>query len=308
MGKPFDLNRLATVQLVPCTPFSRDGKQVVPEVLGAFVRELFAAGIRVFLPGAGTGEFHSLTAAEVVTCVRATRQAVGDEAVVIAPVGFGLPHALAISRGAREAGADALLVMPPIHPYLCDDGLRDYFQVLIDELPLPLLAYKKGPFPSDALLRELAGTGRLVGIKYAVNDLDALARFARGLDRRTGLYCGTAERFAPFFMMAGAQGYTTGAGNLCPRLTLAMFQALADRDYAKGMALLDVLRPIEDYRARADDSYNVSMLKFALQGTGRDFGPARPPQRRLTKAEEAEVCGLLEPILAAENKLQTEGK
>ena len=96
---------------------------------------------------------------------------------MVAPIGLGLPHALAIGRAAMEAGADAMLVMPPVHPYLCDAGLRDYFQALMKAIPLPFLAYKKGPFPSDELLGELAATGRLVGVKYAVNDVDAVARF-----------------------------------------------------------------------------------------------------------------------------------
>jgi 4-hydroxy-tetrahydrodipicolinate synthase len=303
MATGFDPARLATVQLVPLSPFTPDGLTLRPEVLGAFTRSLYDAGIRAFLPGAGTGEFHSLTPAEVVACVRATRAAIGGEGVILAPIGLGLAHALSIGRGALEAGAGALLVMPPVHPYLSDDGVRDYFGVLMRELPLPFLAYKKGPFPSDALLGELADSGRLVGVKYAVNDVNAFARFVAAFGDRLGLYCGTAERFAPFFHLAGARGYTSGAGNLCPRLTLAMCRALADGRHDEAMRLLGILRPIEDYRARALDSYNISMLKAALRLTGRDFGPPRPPQRAIKPAEEAEIRALLEPILAAEAEL-----
>jgi 4-hydroxy-tetrahydrodipicolinate synthase len=300
----FDLDRLATVHLVPPTPFTADGRAVRPEVLGEFALSLYDVGVRVFLPGAGTGEFHSLTAAEVVACVRATRMAIGSDGMVLAPIGLGLPHALEIGRGAAAAGADAALVMPPIHPYLCDTGVSDYFRVLFDEVPLPFLAYKKGPFPSDELLGELAATGRLVGVKYAVNDLDAFARFAAAQRGRLGLYCGTAERVAPFFHLAGARGYTSGAGNLCPRLTLALHRALDEGRSEAAMRYLHILRPIEDYRARAGDSYNISMLKASLRLTGRDFGPPRPPQRRITAAEEAEIQVLIEPILAAERELQ----
>ena len=298
-----DLDRLSTVQIVPPTPFSADGLTVLPEVLGAFSRSLYDAGIRVFIPGAGTGEFHSLTASEVATCVQAVHKAVGYEAVVVAPIGLGLPHALAIGRSAVEAGADAILVMPPVHPYLCDAGLRDYFQALMKAIPLPFLAYKKGPFPSDELLGELAGTGRLVGVKYAVNEMEAVARFVERYRGRLRVYCGTAERFAPFFHLAGALGYTSGAGNLCPRLTLKLHRELVQGNYPAAMECLRILRPIEDYRSRAGDSYNISMLKAALRLTGRDFGPPRPPQRRITAAEEAEIRTLLEPILAVERGL-----
>jgi 4-hydroxy-tetrahydrodipicolinate synthase len=304
MAKPLDLSRLDTVQLVPLTPFTADGRRVLPDALAGFSRSLYDAGIRVFLPAAGTGEFHSLSADEIVTCVRVTRQALPSDAVVIGPIGFGLPHALAVGRGAIEAGADALLLMPPIHPYLCDAGLRDYIHTLTDELPLPLLAYKKGPHPSDELLLDLARAGRLAGVKYANNEIDAVARFAAALDRsKTGLYCGTAERFAPYFALAGATGYTSGVGNLCPRLTLALHRALAAGDQREAQLLLSILRPVEDYRARAGDSFNISMLKFALTLTGRDFGPPRPPQRRLTSAEREEVRQIVKPIVEAEKEL-----
>lgn len=299
----FDRSRLDTVQVVPLTPFSADGSKILTDRLSALARSLYEAGIRVFIPGAGTGEFHSLTADEVAVCVSSVRTAVGDDAVVVAPLGLGLSHATAIGKKAVEAGADVLLVMPPVHPYLCDAGLKDYFQTLFDALPRPFLAYKKGPAPGDELLAELGRTGRLIGVKYAVNDIDAVTRFVHAQRGVLGVYCGTAERFAPYFHLAGATGYTSGAANLAPRLSLAMHAALTAGDYPEAMRILQVLRPIEDYRARASDSYNIAMLKTAVKLTGRDFGPPRPPQRRLTTGEEAEIQALLAPILDAEARL-----
>src|SRR5205823_12065926 len=139
-----------------------------------------------------------------VACVRATCAAAGRAGVVLAPVGLGVAHAVVIGREAARAGADALLLMPPMHPSLSDAGFRDYFEAIAAAVPLPLLTYKKGPVPSDALLTSLAAERWLVGVKYAVNDLDAFACFADRVRSRLGLYCGTAERYAPFFMLAGA--------------------------------------------------------------------------------------------------------
>lgn len=294
---------MSTVQLVPLTPMSPDGKRVEYERLTMFSRDLYDAGIRVFLPAAGTGEFHSLSTKEVIQCVEATKAGVGPDALVVAPVGFGLAHALEIGRGAIDNEADALLVMPPVHPYLCDEGIRDYLTTLAKELPLPLLAYKKGPAPSDALLLELCKSGKLAGVKYGENNLDAAAKLIKAVGDAAVVSCGIAERYAAYFHLAGAIGYTSGAGNLCPRITLAMHAALVRGDYAEATRLLNILRPIEDYRARAGDSYNISMLKAAMKATGRDFGPARLPQRPITANEQREIEALVEPILAQEGKL-----
>ena len=118
--------------------------------------------------------------------------------------------------------------------------------------------------------------------------------------------CGSAERFAPFYMLAGAQGYTTGAGNLCPHLTLAMHAAFIAGEHAEGLRLQQIILPIEDYRARCGDSYNISMLKHAMKLLGQDFGPPRAPQRQLTEVECAEIDALVKPILAVESELAAE--
>jgi 4-hydroxy-tetrahydrodipicolinate synthase len=299
MSAALDRARLDTVQVVPPTPFTADGSALSLGKLPPLLQRLTAAGISVFLPGAGTGEFHSLSAQEVIELAAATRQAAPD-AVVVSPIGFGLGHSLAIGRPALDAGADTLLLMPPIHPYLADAGFADYFRALTDALEIPILAYKRGPVPSDRLLLELASEGRLLGVKYAVNDPPAFLQFAEQIGDQCGLYCGTAEKWAPFFMLAGATGYTSGAGVLCPRLTLALHAALARGAQQEALDLLRVIRPIEDLRAREADSFNISLLKWSLNLVGCDFGPPRPPQRRLTPEQQEEARRVMTPILEAE--------
>jgi 4-hydroxy-tetrahydrodipicolinate synthase len=210
---------------------------------------------------------------------------------------------VAIGKRSLDAGADALLLMPPIHPYLCDAGFRDYFLAITSQLGTPLLAYKRGPVPSDRLLLELGKSGQLLGVKYAVNDLEAFARFAGQARGDFGLYCGTAERWAPYFMMAGATGYTSGAGSVAPRVTLSLHSALSAGEFLHADRWLNVLRPLEDYRARDNDSYNIAAVKYAVGVAGFDVGPCRPPQRRLTPEEQADIRQILEPLLMAERGL-----
>ncbi|MCA9108665.1 MAG: hypothetical protein KDA52_01855, partial [Planctomycetaceae bacterium] len=85
---------------------------------------------------------------------------------------------------------------------------------------------------------------------------------------------------------------------------LAMHAAFSAGDMTEGMRLQQLILPIEDYRGRAGDSYNISMLKHGLKHLGHDFGPPRLPQRRLTSDEEAEIVELLQPILAAESEMR----
>jgi 4-hydroxy-tetrahydrodipicolinate synthase len=294
--------QLRTVQLVPLTAFDSTGA-LHPAPMQQQIERLLAAGIRVFIPCAGSSEFHTLNAEEVIESVRLTREVVGSRARVLVPVGLQLAHAVQLGQRGVDAGADAMLVMPLPFPYLSDAGARDYYLELLRQTDCPAIIYKKDAIPSHELLLELAAHERIVGVKYAMPDIAPFQQLVRQDGGRIDWYCGHAERYAPFFALAGSPGYTSGAGNICPRVTLALHRALSAGDYAEALRWQRVLLPIEEYRARDGSSYNVSFLKQAIRAVGLDFGEPRPPYRRLTEAERRAIDALIAPILAAEAEL-----
>lgn len=304
---PYDRSLLRTVHLVPLTAYDSSGGLAL-EVQSRHTARMAAAGIRVFLPAAGTSEFHSLSADEIVEIVRVTREAAGPEAQIFAPVGFQVQHAIDVGVRSMAAGATGIMFMPFAHPYLSNAGARDYYRQVIDAVRAPTLIYKKSPIPSDELLLELAGDPYVVGVKYAENNLHDFRRVVLADRRRVEWLCGSAERFAPYYMLAGSPGYTTGAGNVCPHLTLAMHTAFAAGAYDEGMRFQKLIIPIEDFRGREGDSFNISMLKYSMKVVGDDFGPPRPPQRQLSRADQAAIEDLLKPILAAEEDLRLEAQ
>jgi 5-dehydro-4-deoxyglucarate dehydratase len=70
------------------------------------VAALFAAG--------GTGEFFSLTPGEVATVVRAAVEETAGRVPVISGCGYGTAIAVEIAQSAQKAGADGILLLPPI--------------------------------------------------------------------------------------------------------------------------------------------------------------------------------------------------
>lgn len=297
-----DRKQLRTVHLVPLTAFTSSG-EINEQVQQQHIGRLYAAGVRVFMPGAGTGEFHSLRSDEIVRLVEITREAAGPDAIVFAPVGLQIGAAIDVGRRARAAGADGVIFMPSVHPYVQDAGARDYYMGVLEKADCPALIYKNSAVPSDPLLLEMAGLPQVVGVKYSLNNLQDFRRTVLADGGRIEWLCGSAERFAPYYMLAGATGYTSGAGNLCPRLTLAMHKALSEGRYEEGMRLQQQILPIEEFRARESDSFNISMLKYAMSRVGLDFGEPRPPQRQLNVQERRDVDKLIEPILSAEEHL-----
>ncbi len=305
MAADFDLTSLHTVHLVPLTAYNPDGSLNL-ELQKTHSARMYESGMRCFLPAAGTSEFHSLSADEVVDIVAATCEATGPEAVVFAPVGLQVGHAVDIAKRSLDVGATGIMFMPFSHPYMSDVGAKAYYQTVMDAAPCPTLVYKKAPLPSNALLLEMASHPNVVGVKYAWNQMHEFRTTVAADGEDIEWLCGSAERFAPFYFLAGSHGYTTGAGNVAPHLTLAMHAAFAAGEYDEGMQYQAQLLPIEDYRAREGDSFNISMLKHAMHSLGQDFGPPRAPQRELTDGERAEIDALIEPIIAADRQIAQE--
>jgi 4-hydroxy-tetrahydrodipicolinate synthase len=74
------------------------------------------------------------------------------------------------------------------------------------------------------------------------------------------------------------------------------------------MRLLRLIRPFEDFRARDGDSFNISAVKFAMSMCGCEFGPPRPPQRRLSAEQQQELASLVAMLLAAEQQVARTGE
>ncbi|MEX0727710.1 MAG: dihydrodipicolinate synthase family protein [Planctomycetaceae bacterium] len=306
MPRTLDRRRLRTVHLVPLSAFDGQNRMDL-DLQAKHISRLAEAGISVFMPAAGTGEFHSLSEDEIIDQVKVTRKAAGPNAIVFAPMGGDIQRTICVAQRSMEAGADGVMFMPLTHPYLCDEGFRDYIFTVLDKVPCPALFYKRGPVPSDSLILKMAEDLRIVGVKYAVNDpAQFRATVMADTDRRLEWICGTAERWAPFYMLAGAGGYTTGAGNLCPHLTLAMHAALTAGEYREGLRLQELILPLEDFRAKSGESFNISMLKYSMNALGMSFGEVRPPQRRLSAEDKREVETLAKVLLEVETEIARE--
>lgn len=302
MSPSLNRQQLQTVHIVPLTAFDQND-QINLDQQAAHTQNLFDAGMRVYLPGAGTSEFHSLSPEEIVQLVKITREVTGPETLIFAPIGYQVNVARQTAIDCIKAGATGIMFMPFAHPYMSDRGAEEYYLTVMDAVDCPTLFYKKAEIPSDELLLKLASDSRSVGVKYSVNQMHQFRTTVNADSDGLEWICGSAERFAPYYMLAGSGGFTSGAGNVCPRLSLAMHAAFHAGKYEEGMRIQQQILPIEDYRARAGDSFNISMLKYAITLTGADFGPPRAPQRTLTGEQEAEIRQLMEPILAAEAEL-----
>jgi 4-hydroxy-tetrahydrodipicolinate synthase len=288
-------DKLSGVVAIPVTPFDERGDLDEPAYTKV-VRRMVDGGISVLTPNGNTGEFYALTEAETRQAVDLTMRSAGDAVTVLAGVGRSVPDAIAAARHAREAGAHAVMIHQPVHPYASLAGWVEYHRAIADAVPeLGVVLYVRNPRIDGEQVRRLGELSpNVIGVKYAVPDPVRFASVARdaGLERFVWL-AGLAELSAPGYWVTGASGFTSGLANVDPTLSLDMLTALRAGDYAAAMRVWESIRPFEQLRAAGESENNVSVVKEALAQLGICRADVRPPCTPLDERGKAAVTAML---------------
>lgn len=250
---------------------------------------LFAAG--------GTGEFFSLTAAEVAEVVTIAVQEVKGRLPLLAPCGYGTEMAKDLAQRAEQAGADGLLLMPPYLTECERDGIAMHVEAVCKSTRLGVIFYSRANATIDdvTLARLCDRCPNLVGFKDGVGDVEMMTRIYTTIGDRLTYLGGlpTAETFALPYLELGVNTYSSAIYNFMPKFALDFYAAVRRRDReAVSTALRDFVLPYIAIRRRRK-GYAVSIVKAGMKLIGRDCGPVRPPLTDLTPQEMDELAALI---------------
>ena len=253
------------------------------------VAGLFAAG--------GTGEFFSLTPAEIETVVRAAVEETRGRVPVIAPTGQGTALAVELAKSAERAGADGLLLLPPYLVGSEQAGLAAHVEAVCRATSLGVIVYNR----ANAQLNEQTLAGlcdrcpNLVGFKDGVGDVELMTRVYAGLGDRLTYIGGlpTAETFALPYLEMGVTTYSSAIFNFLPEWALSFYEAVRRRDrdavYAELRAFVLPYIAIRNRKR----GYAVSIVKAGMTAVGRHAGPVRAPLTDLEASELRELGALI---------------
>ncbi|WP_132956894.1 5-dehydro-4-deoxyglucarate dehydratase [Rhizobium sp. BK251] len=281
----------------PVTPFTADdrfNRRVYEEHVGWLAgfdaSVLFAAG--------GTGEFFSLTPAEIPEVVRAAKAAAGKTPIV-SGCGYGTNMAVAIAKSAEEAGADGILLLPQ---YLIDasqNGLYAHVKAVCDAVGIGVMVYNRDNaiLSAGTLARLCDACPNLVGFKDGSGEIGLVRQITATIGDRLTYLGGmpTAELFADAYLGAGVTTYSSAVFNFVPALAQRFYKALrAGETETTNRILREFFFPFMEIRNRCK-GYAVSAVKAGVRLQGFDTGPVRPPLTDLTSEEVAMLERLIEP-------------
>lgn len=271
------------VLFFPVTAFAADG-QVDTDLTREHVRSRLPYGPGGVFAACGTGEFHALSAAEVSAVVAATVTEVDGVVPVVGGTGGPLGHAIQCARSAADAGADALLVLPPYLVASTVAGTVAYVEAVAAASPLPVIVYHRGAarFTPDAA-RELAENPKVVGFKDGLGDIGLIQEIVRAVASTgrddIGFFNGllTAELSQAAYRGIGVPLYSSAAFAMAPRVARAYYDAYVFGDEARRLEILDAFYlPLVALRDQVP-GFGVALVKAGVRLGGLAVGPVRPP-------------------------------
>ena len=285
------------------TPF-RDGK-VDEKAFQSFVEWQIEQGTEGVVPCGTTGESPTLSHAEhkrvVDLCVEVAK---GRVPVVAGAGSNSTEEAIDFTRHAKQAGADAALVVTPYYNKPTQEGLYQHFKAIHDAVELPIVIYnipiRTAVDMSVATMARLAKLTNIVGVKDATNDLARPLRTRQAIGPDFCMLSGE-DVTALAFNAQGGVGCISVTANVAPRACADMHEAWAKGDIARAQSVNARLYPLHE--ALFIES-SPGPVKFAASLLGLASAKTRLPlceiaeetKRRVRHAMEH--AGLFETVAA----------
>jgi 4-hydroxy-tetrahydrodipicolinate synthase len=271
------------------TPMHADG-EIDDASLQRLVDFHVVQGTAAIVSVGTTGESATLDEDEHCAVIRRTVELAAGRLPIIAGTGANSTReAITLTRCAREAGADAALLVTPYYNKPTQQGLYLHHKAVAEAVDIPQILYNvPGRTACDMLpetVARLAEIDNIVGLKEATGDLARVARLRTDCGPEFALYSGD-DATACEFMLLGGDGVISVTANVAPRLMQAMCEAAlaGDRQRAESINVkLDALH--RDLFVQS----NPIPVKWAVAEMGLCQRGIRLPLTWLTEEHERRV-------------------
>jgi 4-hydroxy-tetrahydrodipicolinate synthase len=275
------------------TPFTAEGK-IDEKAFRAFVAWQIENGTHGLIPCGTTGESPTLSHDEhkrvVELCVEVAR---GKRPVIAGTGSNSTVEAIELTRHAKDAGADAALVVTPYYNRPTQDGLYLHFKAIHDAVEIPIVIYnipgRCAVDMSPETMGRLAQLPRIVGVKDATNDL-ARPHKTRRTCGETFCQLSGEDATALAFLAQGGDGCISVTANVAPRQLADMHEAWARGEVKKAQALNDRLMPLHE---ALFVETSPAPVKFAASLMAKSRADCRLPLAPLTDATRERVSAAM---------------
>ncbi len=269
------------------TPYHADGS-VNWDALSDVIEYLIENGVHGLISGGSTGENYAQTVAERLELAKFTHaQLKGRLPLVVGTGAMMTPDSIALATGARETGADAILLASPAYSVPTDreNALNALAIDKAADLPVMLYNYphRTGTMMGAEFLDRVGRSRNFCGIKESSGDINRVHLLARDYPH-IQLGCGMDDQALEFFAW-GAPFWVCGGSNFLPAEHVALYNAcVVEGNFDKGRRIMSAMLPLMHVLEQGGKF--IQTIKHGVTMNGIDAGIMRPPLKGLNKDDK----------------------
>ena len=275
------------------TPF-RNGT-VDEDAFRRLVEWQITQGTHGLVPVGTTGESPTLNHDEHRRVVELCIETVDGRVPVIAGTGSNsTAEAVDLTKHAKSAGADGVLVVTPYYNKPTQAGLYAHYKAINDAADIPVIIYNiPGRSVIDMSVETMARLFELPnisGVKDATADLARASQQRLAMGPEFNMLTGE-DGSALGFMAHGGHGAISVTANIAPKLCSDFQNACLAGDFGRALEIQDRLMPVHD--AMFIES-NPGPVKYAAWRLGLCEADTRLPLAPISEAARKAVDAALE--------------
>lgn len=269
------------------TPYHSDGA-VNWDALNDVIDYLIENGVHGLISGGSTGENYAQTVEERLELARFTHERLKGRLPLVVGTGSMLTSdSITLAKGARELGADAILLASPAYSVPTDreNALNALAIDKAADLPVMLYNYphRTGTMMGEEFLDRVGRSRNFCGIKESSGDINRVHLLARDYPH-IQLGCGMDDQALEFFAW-GAPFWVCGGSNFLPAEHVALYQAcVIEGNFAKGRRIMSAMMPL--MRVLEQGGKFIQTIKHGVIMNGIEAGAMRPPLKGLNKDDK----------------------
>lgn len=287
------------------TPFDADGSLDLLTFARLCERQV-RAGASAILVGETVGEGDTLCDDERIMLIRTAVGIARGRLRIIAGAGSNCTaQAVARTRMAQAAGADAVMSVVPYYNKPTADGIAAHFHEICHATMLPIILHDapsrcvRGL--SDDVIIDLAASSRAIGLRDDTGDASRLARLRPRLPSGFRLLTGH-DAAALSYLLTGGDGVVSAVANVAPQLCRGLYYATRKGCPRYATTISDMLMPLAE---ALSPEHVSSAVKYALSLRGLGTPAVRLPRLPLDDAGQHVVQMAMQAIWASPDEVMS---
>jgi 4-hydroxy-tetrahydrodipicolinate synthase len=201
-----------------------------------------------------------------------------------------------MTKYAKDAGADAALIVAPFYGLPTQDDLYGHYKSISENVAIPIMVYNNPGFSGvdmlPPLIERLAAIDNILYLKESTGDIKRVHELLQRCGDKIDIWCGWDDLVYEFFLLS-CRGWVAPVANFMPGAAAELFTLVEKKAYDKAKALFFKMLPLLNY---LEAGQLLAKVKEAMNLIGKAGGKPRRPFLPITEEQKNELRSMLSAV------------